>query len=65
MGFKGRKQLSFQVKDDFMKISENFGSSIREYGRAVMTLAVDAEPNYTFLISTMKVVVIEILESQD
>lgn len=53
------------MKDDFMKISENFGSSIREYGRAVMTLAVDAEPNYTFLISTMKVVVIEILESQD
>ncbi|EFO21879.1 CK1/TTBKL protein kinase [Loa loa] len=42
------------VKDDFVKISENFGSSLREYGRAVMTLAVDAEPNYTFLISTMK-----------
>ncbi|KAK6101559.1 Protein kinase domain family protein [Brugia pahangi] len=42
------------VKNDFVKISENFGSSLGEYGRAVMTLAVDAEPNYTFLISVMK-----------
>ncbi|CAG9535198.1 unnamed protein product [Cercopithifilaria johnstoni] len=42
------------MKDDFVKLSENFGFSVREYGRAVMTLAVDAEPNYTFLISTMK-----------
>uniref|UniRef100_A0A0R3RGT0 non-specific serine/threonine protein kinase n=1 Tax=Elaeophora elaphi TaxID=1147741 RepID=A0A0R3RGT0_9BILA len=43
------------MKDDFVKLSENFGFSVCEYGRAVMTLAVDAEPNYTFLISTMKV----------
>ncbi|VIO91677.1 Uncharacterized protein BM_BM7412 [Brugia malayi] len=53
------------VKNDFVKISENFGSSLGEYGRAVMTLAVDAEPNYTFLISVMKVAALEILKSWD
>ncbi|VBB31710.1 unnamed protein product [Acanthocheilonema viteae] len=42
------------MKDDFVKISKTFGFSVCEYGRAVMTLAVDDEPNYTFLISTMK-----------
>ncbi|VDO38334.1 unnamed protein product [Onchocerca flexuosa] len=42
------------IKDDFAKISESVGYNMREYGRAVMTLDVDAEPNYTFLISTMK-----------
>lgn len=48
------------MNNDFVNLSENFGSSVREYGRAVMTLAADAEPNYTFLISTMKVVALEI-----
>uniref|UniRef100_A0A915PLK8 non-specific serine/threonine protein kinase n=1 Tax=Setaria digitata TaxID=48799 RepID=A0A915PLK8_9BILA len=46
--------LFMDVRDDFVQISENIGYSVREYGRAVMTLAVDAEPNYTFLISAMK-----------
>ncbi|VDK86766.1 unnamed protein product [Litomosoides sigmodontis] len=42
------------MNDDFVNLSENFGFSVREYGQAVMTLAADAEPNYTLLISTMK-----------
>lgn len=53
------------MKDDFVELFENFGLGVREYGRAVMTSAVDAEPNYTFLISTMKVVELKNLQPQD
>lgn len=53
-----------QVNDDFVKITKNFGSSLGEYGRAVMTLAVDAEPNYIFLILTMKVLALEIFQTK-
>ncbi|MFH4978705.1 hypothetical protein AB6A40_005414 [Gnathostoma spinigerum] len=42
------------INDDFAKVSINFGEDMREFGRVVMNMPADEDPNYRALQKLMR-----------